>query len=147
MSAATELVSRLQQVLSTGDLVAAMYDDEEWAQAEAALEPLVDPDFEIAMIGPSYTATELRDSGIEGFRRCWQEWTSPFESFEVEVEQVIDAGERVLTFVTQTGRTKTGGAEVSSHAAAVWTVHDGRVARVEFHLDRDVARRAAGLDG
>ncbi len=44
------------------------------------------------------------------------------------------------------GRTKTGGVEVEAPGAAVWTVVDGRVRRVEFHLDREAALRSAGLD-
>jgi ketosteroid isomerase-like protein len=36
-------------------------------------------------------------------------------------------------------------AEVSVLSAAVWTVRDGRIARVAFYLDRSEALDAAGL--
>ena len=58
---------------------------------------------------------------------------------------MIDAGERVVSLVRQVGKTKTGGVDVEASAAAVWTVRDGKLKRVEFHLDREAALRAAGL--
>jgi ketosteroid isomerase-like protein len=51
----------------------------------------------------------------------------------------------VVSLVAMSGRTKTGGVDVEAAAAAVWTVVDGRLQRVEFHLDRESAIRAAGL--
>ena len=39
--------------------------------------------------------------------------------------------------------------ELVNANAAVWFVEDGELARVEFHMDRDMARRSAeaGLPG
>jgi len=51
----------------------------------------------------------------------------------------------VVSLVRQTGRTKTGGVEIEAAAAAVWTIRDGKLTRVEFHLDQEAALRAAGL--
>jgi ketosteroid isomerase-like protein len=51
-----------------------------------------------------------------------------------------------VSLVKITGRTQTGGVELSQPAAAVWTVRGGKLARAEFHLDRERALRAAGLD-
>jgi hypothetical protein len=51
----------------------------------------------------------------------------------------------VLSLVRQTGTTRTGSVEIETAAAAVWFIRDGRVHRVEFHLDQDEARRAAGV--
>jgi len=63
-----------------------------------------------------------------------------------ECEEMIDAGDQVVSLVAMKGTTRTGGAEISAPGAAVWTVVDGRVRRVEFHLDRNAALRAAGID-
>ena len=52
----------------------------------------------------------------------------------------------MVSLVRLCGKTKTGGVDVEAAAAAVWTVVDGRLDRVEFHLDREAALRAAGLD-
>jgi ketosteroid isomerase-like protein len=59
---------------------------------------------------------------------------------------MIDAGDRVVSLVGMRGTTKTGGVEVEASAAAVWTVVEGRLRRVEFHIDRQAALRAAGVD-
>jgi len=45
--------------------------------------------------------------------------------------------------VRQVGRTLHGGVEVENLGATVIKVRDGRVWRVEFHLDRDHAERSA----
>jgi hypothetical protein len=36
--------------------------------------------------------------------------------------------------------------EIETAGAAVWHVRGGRLHRVEFHLDREAALRAAGLE-
>lgn len=146
MSAAdVEVVARFQEALPTEELVTPLTDEAGDQQLSALLEPLVEPDFETVMLGPEYIAAEVHEKGIEGFRAAWHDWTSPFESYEIEVEDVVDAPRGVLTLVTQRGVTKTGGIEIEETAAAVWMVRNGKIARVEFHLDQDVARRAAGL--
>jgi hypothetical protein len=40
-----------------------------------------------------------------------------------------------------------GTTEIRQAAGAVWTLDGGRLSRVEFHLDAETGRRAAGLDG
>jgi ketosteroid isomerase-like protein len=133
------VVERIQAMLPGEDVVAGTLDRD-------ALSELVEPDFEVAMVAPAYDAGRLMGRGLEGLAEVWQEWTSPFESYRIEVEEMIDAGERVVSVARQSGVTKTGGVEVSTTAAAVWTVRDGRLSKVEFHLDPAEALRAAGLD-
>ena len=57
----------------------------------------------------------------------------------------MDAGDKVLMLARQVGSTETGGVPVESLGAAVMTFEDGRVTRIEFHLDRDRAMKVAGL--
>lgn len=146
MSAEDVLVVERIQELFAGDLLSRLDEPDITAELEGVLRPLVEPAFETVMVGPDYTSAELRAEGIEGFAGNWREWMSPFDAFEVELEELVDTGEHVLSLVRQKGRTKTGGIEIEAPAAAVWTLRGGRVCRVEFHLDQDVARRAAGLD-
>jgi ketosteroid isomerase-like protein len=143
---AVDVVSRIQEALVAGDVVEGLHDPEAQARLRAMLAELTDRDFEVVMIGPDYLPQRLETSGPDGFREAWLDWTSPFESFSVEVEEVLDAGDKVVSLVRQRGRTRTGGVEIQSEAAAVWTVRDGRLARVEFHLDRAQAMRSAGLE-
>jgi ketosteroid isomerase-like protein len=111
---------------------------------EAALREVAHPDVECVMVGPNPRfATEAR--GIEGFVEAWSDWLSPFERWRIELDDVIESGDRIVTLVHQFGTPKGSKAEVENAGAAVWFIRDGRLARVEFHLDRETAMRSAGL--
>jgi ketosteroid isomerase-like protein len=102
------------------------------------------PDLEVAFVTPAVGSTEYR--GLEGFLEGWADWMDPWASFEVRVEEFLDAGERVVVFVTLTGQTEHDGVRIDQPAAAVLEVSDGLIRRVEFHLDRREALEVAGLD-
>jgi len=127
------------------DVVAALEDKSDQRIRRLFMDN-AEPDFHVAMVGPDYQKARLEYAGFEGFVEAWSEWMSPFESYRIEIEDMIEAGNQVVSLVAMTGRTRTGGAEISAPGAAVWTVVDGRVRSVEFHLDRDLALRTAGLD-
>jgi ketosteroid isomerase-like protein len=143
---AVRIVAQIQATLVGADVVAALDDEEMDRQVRATFDELAAPDFEVVMVGPDYLPAVQQENGLPGFDKAWRDWTSPFESFQIVLEDMIDAGEKVVSLVRQTGRTKTGGVEIEASAAAVWTVTDGKLQRVEFHLDRDAALRAAGLE-
>lgn len=145
-SEAVRVVERIQEALLTlGDVVVALNDPEEDERLRRILTELAEPDFEVAMVGPAYVGQTIERSGVDGFREAWVDWTSPFSSYRIDLEEIIDAGDRVVSLVAMSGKTKTGGVEIEADAAAVWTVVDGRLRRVEFHIDRESARRSAGL--
>jgi ketosteroid isomerase-like protein len=84
--------------------------------------------------------------GVDGMRRFLEEWSRVFD-WEYEVESLHDAGDRVVTIVSQRGRTKSAGPAVEMCNGLVWTLRDGKVLRVENYADPDEALRAAGLPG
>ena len=141
---AVRIVEQIQGVLDV-DVVAALDDDQTDRRIRQTLAELAQPDFEVVMVGPDYLPEAAERAGPDGFREAWLDWTSPFESFRIEVERVIDADDRVVSLVRQIGRTKTGGVEIEASAAAVWTIRDDKLTRVEFHLDQEAALRAAGV--
>jgi ketosteroid isomerase-like protein len=143
---AVEIVQRIQSPLVGRDVVAAFDDADAQRLLGETFGQYAHPDFEVSMIGPDYLPNTREARGTEGFGELWGDWTSAFATFRIEVEDVIDAGDAVVSLVRQIGTTKTGGAEIETPAAAVWTVRDGLLRRVEFHLHRDAAFRAAGLD-
>jgi ketosteroid isomerase-like protein len=145
VSEVVHVVEQIQDALGMDDVVAAIDDDERDARVRQTLMELTEPDFEVVMVGPAYAGATIEASGADGFREVWTDWTSPFESYRIDLERMIDAGDRVVSLVTMCGKTRTGGVEVEAPGAAVWTVVDGRLRRVEFHLDREAALRAAGL--
>jgi ketosteroid isomerase-like protein len=74
---------------------------------------------------------------------AWGETISPFVDFHVEAEEIraID-GERVLVLTHNTGRGRTSGVELGEMAtrgANVFTIRDGKVARLVLYFDRDRA--------
>ncbi len=142
---AVRIVEQIQEAIVGDDIVAVLEDDEEGQRVRQMLAQLAEPDFEVVMVGPDYLPQAAERAGPDGFQEAWLDWTSPFESFRIDLERVIDAGDRVVSLVRQTGRTKTGGVEIEASAGAVWTIRDGKLTRVEFHLDREAALRAAGL--
>jgi len=139
------VVEEIQTAITGVDVVAALDSEEAGLRIRQLFMDLADPDLGIAMVGPGYTSGRLEYTGLDGFAEAWRDWTSPFESYRIEIEEMIDAGERVVSLVAMSGKTRTGGAEITAPGAAVWTVVDNRVRSVEFHIDRDVALRAAGL--
>lgn len=145
-----EIVARVGAVLQHDDVAAALRDEDVSAQIEAVLTELADPDFECTFVSPEYAGPGGRFSyrGPRGFVEGWRDWLEAYESYRVELEELTEGEDgRVLTLGRQRGTTRTGAVEVSEPAAAVWRVRDGRLLGVEFHLDPDAARQAAGLAG
>jgi ketosteroid isomerase-like protein len=83
--------------------------------------------------------------GLAGLRALWLDWLRPWESYRVEIEDVIDAGDEVVVVPCDYGRRTGMDVEVSVLGATVWTVRDGKVARVAFYVHRSEALEAAGL--
>jgi ketosteroid isomerase-like protein len=145
-----QVVATVGTALLQEDLVAMLRAEQAVETIRGAVGDHVAPDLECHMIAPGYTGPrgDLSYRGIEGFVDAWREWTEAYERYMIEIEEITEGpGGRVLTLARQRGVTRTGGVEVEEIAAAVWMVRDGRVVRVEFHLDPDTARRAAGLGG
>lgn len=127
------------------DVVVAVSAPDALAGLRTVFDPLVAEGFVTAMVPESGFGQER--VGIEGFLAAWQNWAAPWDSLRFEVNEVADAGDNLLTVVEQLGVPKGGSREVKQRAAAVWKLADGTLARAEFHIDVDAARRSAGLAG
>jgi ketosteroid isomerase-like protein len=124
------------------DLVAVFVD----GQFAEMFDPAVfHPDLEVAFAQPSGPATEY--AGISGLIEGWRDWLVPWASYEVDIDDYLDAGDMVVSLATLRGQTERDGVTVEQHAAPVATVVDGKIKRLEFHLDRRDALAAAGLAG
>jgi ketosteroid isomerase-like protein len=69
----------------------------------------------------------------------------PFEEWEVELEEVIDAGDRVIGMSRQHGRGASSGALAELELAQISTLRDGQIVWVDNYLDRGKALEAAGI--
>ena len=84
--------------------------------------------------------------GADGMRRMVREIHDAWEGFAEDTEELVDAGEKVVSLHTISGRGRSSGAEVRSGGGLVWTVREGRIVLVEVFADREEALRSAGLD-
>ena len=125
------------------DVTTLFEDPAVWAAFAANVEALFVPDFESVGIGAPQG--EVRGIGLDGLRAVFREWLSPWTAYYSAIEDVIGVGDRVMVLVHDRGVSQRDGVEVAVRAASVWTMRDGLIARVEFHTNRDAARRAAGL--
>jgi ketosteroid isomerase-like protein len=85
--------------------------------------------------------------GHDGLRSWFRQWYEAWEEIEDECEELIDAGEHVISVVTTRGRGRASGVEVeAAHHAAVWTLREGKVVRVAWFRSVGEALEATGLD-
>jgi ketosteroid isomerase-like protein len=141
MSDALEVAAVLGAAFPTVKSIAAM---ERGTEELAALERVSWPDFVVAMVGES-PSVRIEFKGIDGLVEAWRDWLGPFESYRIEIQDFEDAGDRALILVRQIAQPRGTEAEIERPSAAVVWTRDGKLARVEFHMSRDVARRAAEL--
>ena len=84
--------------------------------------------------------------GLDQIRSFWLAWLAPWQMFRVVVEDAVDLGDRVVVMHEVFGRTDETTPVEKLTGTDIWTVSDGRIARVEFHAERAAALRAAGLE-
>jgi ketosteroid isomerase-like protein len=83
--------------------------------------------------------------GVEGARVFLRNWLEAWDDWELELEALHDAGDRVVAIVRQRGRSKTSGLPVDMAFGQVWTIRDGEFARMEMYADPVEALEAVGL--
>jgi ketosteroid isomerase-like protein len=124
------------------DLATLFRDEDTWNTAFDVLLPLYEPNYEVRLFS---VGGPRRYVGREALREAWLDWLSPWESYRAEISEYIDAGDRVLVITDDYGRRAGMSAEVRIHAAAIWTLREGRVVAVDFYSDREQALEAVGL--
>ena len=84
--------------------------------------------------------------GRAAVRRFWRTWVADFADLRLEIEELIDAGERVFCVIRPMGRGRRSGIQVTGGLTfPVFTVRDGLVVRYQLFADRQKALEAAGL--
>ena len=82
--------------------------------------------------------------GHEGVRKFWEEAVSAFGTVDLDVDEVIDAGDRVVALIREHEIGRTSGVPVDTRHVAVWTLADGKVVRMQIFDDREQALKAVG---
>jgi uncharacterized protein len=68
-----------------------------------------------------------------------------FDGLEIEPEEFLDGGDRVVVVSTMSGRGRGSGAETEQRLVSVWTFREGKIVRHDSFTDRDEALREVGL--
>jgi ketosteroid isomerase-like protein len=128
------------------EIVRGVYDAAARHDAATVL-ALYDPEVEL-------DASRLQVAGLagvyrghNGLRSFFRQWHEAWGSIEYDYEELIDAGEQVISVVTRHARGRASGVEVEMPVALVWTLREGKVVRVSWFLSRPESLEAAGLSG
>jgi ketosteroid isomerase-like protein len=105
------------------------------AEAEAIFDPQV-------VLNP---IDEGPSSGFDAMRADMERWASAFDELKVTVEEIIDAGDQVVVVAHHQGRGRQSGVEVDTRFYELYTLREGKVARMDEYTERAEALEAAGL--
>ena len=83
--------------------------------------------------------------GHDGLRQFFRERQEAWEEIEDHLDELIDAGEQVISVTTTRGRGRSSGIEVEGTNASLWTIRNGKILRVEWFGERAAALQASGL--
>jgi ketosteroid isomerase-like protein len=104
------------------------------------------PDFEF--VPPAILPESGVLRGREGLIGFWKMWTDMFDDFHIDIEETIDAGDRVVVMAAARGIGKDSGIEVRSPSFPhVWTFRDDKIVRMEAMQNRATAMEAVGRPG
>ena len=84
--------------------------------------------------------------GREGFLEAVEQFAAGFEDFRVFIEEIFDHGEQVIIYNRTVGRGRGSGATFEGRGAAVWSLRDGSIVRVEWFGTQLEALKAVGLE-
>ena len=124
------------------EIVRAAYDAVARGDAEAA-DSQAHPEIEFHTYAEAPAAGVYR--GRDAVRKYNDDLFEQFESVRVDVEEVLDAGERVVVLSTQHAVPKGGQQGSEVHMAEVWTVRDRLLAERHSYSSKEEALEAAGL--
>ena len=131
-----ELVRRCADAMNMRDLADGV---------PAAVLELADEDIELDLSRNVFNAATYR--GLAGIEQWRTAVVDVWETFHGELDELIDAGDRVVTASRIRGRGKGSGVDVEMRVFQVWTVRDSKVVRiVGGYRDRSEALADAGLE-
>lgn len=104
---------------------------------------LLDP--RIEWVNPPDAIERGTRSGVESFATAADAVSDTFEGVGVDIDEMLDAGDRVVVLATLHGRGRGSGAEVERRQGYVWTLRDGKAVRFEWFNSPDDALNAAGV--
>ena len=84
--------------------------------------------------------------GRQGIRDYFDTLGEVFDDMQIEIEEITDVGEdRLVVELRVSGRGKGSGVNVEQRNGQVWTIVDGKVARIDSYMNSTDALEAVGL--
>ena len=83
--------------------------------------------------------------GLGEIRRDYETVEQTWDEHQIEPQEYIDAGDRVVVFLREYQRGKRSGIELVVDTAVVVEVRHGRIVRIQGYMDRAAALEAVGL--
>ena len=127
--------------MSHADLEALRAEYEAFSSGHFFLD--VHPDFELKT--PDRGIPPNTYCGPEEARQAFEDFYEPFEEASVEVEEFFESGDRIVAYFVHRARPRGSSALVEIRAGHLWTMRDGKPARLEIFPEREKALEAAGL--
>jgi uncharacterized protein len=83
--------------------------------------------------------------GLPAVIAQYARWVEAYPDLTVEPLDVRAAGDRVFAWVRFSGTGAESGLPMGMELAHIWSLRDGKIARIEEYFDRDEGLAAAGL--
>ncbi|MBA3262895.1 MAG: nuclear transport factor 2 family protein [Thermoleophilaceae bacterium] len=87
---------------------------------------------------------ELR--GPDAIEAFFRRFLDLFDDYSIEIEEIVDAGDKVVLFNRQQAHAKGRGPQLDIRSAWVFAFREGKIARITPYWDRARALEAVGLD-
>jgi ketosteroid isomerase-like protein len=84
--------------------------------------------------------------GIDAIRKQFATWVEAYPDLKIEILEAEGNGDQVFLWVRFRGHGAASGIPLEMELAHVYTLRDGKAARVVEYADRNRALEAAGLD-
>jgi ketosteroid isomerase-like protein len=81
--------------------------------------------------------------GHAGFARWLENWGAAWADYSVEVEELIDRGDRVVSVIRMNATGRGSGVAVERQDAMVWKLDNGKAIRLDYYNNRTQALNAA----
>jgi ketosteroid isomerase-like protein len=105
------------------------------------------PDYVWSMSGFPGWPGRMEYVGADDFMEFFDEWKQPYEEWDMELEEAVDAGgEHVVCVCRQRGRLRGAASWVDLQFGLLMTFEDGLIARIEVHAPPEAAFAAAGVE-
>jgi ketosteroid isomerase-like protein len=83
--------------------------------------------------------------GWPAYMAALQDYWSSYDDYKAEVEEILDAEERLVVSIRDSGRPKGSPSLVTNRYFHVVTLRDGKLLRLDIYLDKAQALEAVGL--